>query len=294
MKHTPLKIYLFSLVAIIAFAANSVLCRLALYDDAIDAASFTLIRLVSGASTLVLLSIYMYKTEKPKDIFGQGDWISSFALFIYAAGFSFAYIALPTGLGALLLFGSVQVTMMLVSLLSGERLTNIQWFGFIIAIIGLVYLLFPDSATIPTDSNAEWLLASVLMICAGIAWGVYSIKGKRVKNATLSTTDNFVRAGVTALILFAVYILSSPHLYLSKQGVVLAIVSGAITSGLGYAIWYSVLPYLKGTSAASMQLSVPVFASVAGVLFLSEAISLSIILATIMILGGVGLVIRHK
>ena len=288
------RLYLYSLIALLAFAANSVLCRLALYEQAIDPASFTLIRLISGAVTLIILVLVLKQASTIKQVVNNGDWLSASALFVYAAGFSFAYIALPAGLGALLLFGSVQITMMLYSLLSGERLVTLQWFGFITAIFGLIYLLFPDSDKLQIDSVNTWAIASMLMILAGIAWGVYSIKGKSVANATLSTTDNFLRASVLACVGFSAYLVSNGTIHLSRQGLFLALISGAITSGIGYAIWYAVLPKLRGTSAASMQLSVPVFASIAGVLLLNEALSLSLTIASIMILGGVSLVIKYK
>lgn len=270
------------------------LCRLALYEQAIDPASFTLVRLISGAVTLLLLVFMFRQASTTKEVMQSGDWTSATALFVYAAGFSFAYIVLPAGLGALLLFGSVQVTMMVYSLFSGERLANIQWLGFITAIIGLVYLLFPDSNNIQVDSINSWLVASLLMILAGMAWGVYSIKGKKAVNATLSTTDNFLRASLMSIVCFCIYLFTNQALQMSEQGLLLALISGAITSGMGYAIWYAVLPSLKGTSAASMQLSVPVFASLAGVVLLGETLSLSIVIASIMILGGVGLVIKFK
>jgi drug/metabolite transporter (DMT)-like permease len=294
LKTSSIKVSIYSLVALLAFAANSVLCRLALYEQAIDPASFTLVRLMSGAITLLILVFMLKHASSKKELVQSGDWTSASALFVYAAGFSFAYIVLPAGLGALLLFGSVQVTMMLYSLLTGERLSTIQWLGFITAIVGLVYLLFPDSATIQVDSVNSWLVASLLMIFAGIAWGIYSIKGKKAANATLSTTDNFLRASLMAIVCFCIYLFTNQALQISEQGLLLALISGAITSGMGYAIWYAVLPSLKGTSAASMQLSVPVFASLAGVALLGETLSISIIIASMMILGGVGLVIKYK
>lgn len=302
IQNKPLSAYkLFTLttLALIAFAANSVLCRLALATLSIDPASFTLLRLISGALILLILC-RLTQTQSSQRLFGSGDWLSSFALLVYAAGFSFAYISIPTGLGALLLFGSVQVTMMSSSLLKGERLNSLQWLGFFLAIAGLVWLLMPKQDASSTESiyvPSGWWLSASLMVLAGIAWGIYSIQGKKTKNATLATTDNFTRASLLALIVLIAYLALVGSVDVSKtnqQGVLLAIASGALTSGLGYAVWYAVLPHLRGTSAASLQLTVPVIAMFGGSIFLQESIGLTLIFASLLILGGIALVLKAK
>lgn len=266
-------------LAMLAFAGNSLLNRVALLETDIDAATFTTIRLVSGAAVLWLISIHRSSAQP-----AEGNWLSALALFTYAAGFSFAYISLPAATGALLLFAAVQTTMLGYGLWQGERLTAIQWLGFGFAISGLLGLLLPGLSAPP-------LLGSILMLAAGIAWGVYSIRGKTAGDPVLATTGNFLRAVPFTLVLSMIMLGSfSPD----WAGVGYAVLSGAIASGLGYVMWYSVLPALQATTAATVQLSVPVIAAIGGVLFLGESISLRLFLASIAILGGITLVLRHK
>ena len=268
----------------IAFASNSLLCRAALKQTSIDAASFTFVRVCSGAVALWLVMNLrrMIRTKRSDGV--DGNWISALALLIYAAGFSFAYVAVAAGTGALLLFGAVQATMILWGLHKGERFRAIQILGLIVAMIGLVVLLFPGLSAPP-------LFGSILMLGAGVAWGVYSLRGKREKNPVTATTGNFIRAVPFAA---AVSIIFFRWLDLDLAGVTYAIISGAVTSGLGYVIWYSVLPSLTAASAATVQLSVPVLAAAGGILLLGEPITLRYLLASVAILGGIALVVLEK
>jgi drug/metabolite transporter (DMT)-like permease len=213
-----------------------------------------------------------------------GNWISALALLIYAAGFSFAYLAVAAGTGALLLFGAVQATMILWGLHKGECLRAIQILGLVVAMTGLVVLLFPGLSAPP-------LLGSILMLGAGVRWGVYSLRGKREKNPVTATTGNFVRAVPLAA---GVSLIFFPWLDLDLAGVIYAIISGAVTSGLGYVIWYSVLPSLKAASAATVQLSVPVLAAAGGILFLGEPLTSRYLFASVAVLGGIALVVLEK
>jgi drug/metabolite transporter (DMT)-like permease len=266
-------------LAMLAFAGNSLLCRVALKETAIDPASFTAIRLVSGA--LMLWLVVRLKQGAPS---GKGNWSSAFALFVYAAGFSFAYISLPAASGALLLFGAVQATMIGYGLWKGERLRGLQTIGVLLAIGGLVGLLLPGLSAPP-------LKGALLMIGAGIAWGVYSLRGKGAGDPTRVTAGNFMRAVPITLVLSLLMI---DFVTADAAGFYYAAASGALASGLGYAIWYTALPSLKNTSAASVQLSVPVIAAVGGIIFLGEPMTLRLILASVAILGGIALVIVQK
>jgi len=274
-----MRVVILTLLAMVAFASNSLLCRLALTQTTIDAASFTLIRLLSGVIALWLIVI----TRKPGRT-TTGNWTSALALFAYAAAFSFAYISLSVGTGALLLFGMVQATMIFWGLRKGERLNARQWFGLAIALSGLVALVFPGLSAPPIGG-------ALLMTGAGIAWGIYSLRGKGAGDPTSVTAGNFWRSVVFAAVL-SMALLRWTNL--DPAGIRYAIVSGAIASGVGYVIWYSALPGLKATTAATVQLSVPVLAAVGGILFLSESITLRLLLASLLILGGIGLVIIEK
>ncbi len=266
-------------LAMLAFAGNSILTRIALKNTSIDAASFAAVRLISGALALWLL----VKLRNTAQV-GSGNWLSAAALFVYAAGFSFAYISLPTASGALILFGSVQATMIGYGLWKGERLTKLQWLGLMLAFGGLIGLLLPGLSAPP-------LAGSLLMMFAGLAWGVYSLRGRGQGDATQVTAGNFVRAVPLALIMSLILLNSSS---LDLNGLLLAIASGAITSGIGYAIWYSALPMLKATHASVVQLSVPMLAAFGGVIFLGEGFSPRLIFASVAILGGIALVIYQK
>jgi len=270
-----------TLFALIAFAANSVLTRMALGRASIDASSFATFRVVSGAATLLLVSSLNRRRGVP--VF-RGSWTSALMLFSYAVPFSFAYLSLSTGTGALILFGMVQVTMILAALGSGERPHAWQWVGLLLAFAGLVYLVFPG-LTAPSP------IGSLLMAVAGISWGLYSLWGRSATNALAETTGNFARAVPLVL---GVSLAARSQVSLSGPGILLAILSGALASGLGYAVWYAALRGLTRTRAATVQLSVPVLAALGGVFFLSENVSLRLMLSAVLILGGVGLAIVTK
>jgi drug/metabolite transporter (DMT)-like permease len=263
----------------IAFAGNSILCRLALKETAIDAGSFTSIRLVSGAAMLWLI----VKTTRGQEL-GKGSWPSALALCAYAVGFSYAYVSLPASTGALLLFGAVQATMIGRGLWVGERLRRLQLVGLVLALGGLVGLLLPGLTAPP-------LLGSILMLGAGIAWGVYSLRGQGKGDPIRVTGGNFLRAAPIALVLSLV---TFRDVSMDATGLVYAIASGAVASALGYAIWYTALPALRAISAATVQLSVPIIAALGGIIFLQETITLRLVVASATILGGIALVIVEK
>lgn len=273
------RITLLTALAMSAFAGNSILCRIALKHTGIDAASFTSIRLVSGAAVLWAITVF-FRRACP----GRGNWVSALALFTYAAGFSFAYMSLSAATGALLLFGAVQVTMIGHGLFVGERLHKQQLVGLAFAFAGLVGLLLPGLSAPP-------LVGSALMLVAGIAWGVYSVRGKGAGDPTRVTAGNFLRASLLAALLS---VLSSSGYKPDIVGAWYAIASGAITSGLGYAVWYSVVPAMKATNAATVQLSVPVIAALGGILILGESVNTRFVLASLAILGGIALVLLSR
>jgi drug/metabolite transporter (DMT)-like permease len=273
------RVILLTTLAMLAFAGNSLLCRIALKHTSIDAASFTTIRLMSGAVMLwMVVRIRRGTTE------GAGNWLSASALFVYAIGFSFAYTSLPAASGALMLFGAVQLTMIGYGIWSGERLLRLQFVGLLFAFGGLVGLLLPGLSAPP-------LYGSILMLGAGVAWGVYSLRGRGVGDPTKVTAGNFLRAAIIAATM-SVFVFKSASL--NNVGVWYAILSGALTSGVGYAIWYTALRGLKATNAAIVQLSVPVIAAFGGIVFLGESISLRLAIASVSILGGIALVIQEK
>jgi drug/metabolite transporter (DMT)-like permease len=269
-----MKVVALTTLALVAFAGNSVLCRLALADGSIDAASFSTVRLVSGAVALLLI---LQATKRGARSPSYGSWMSAAMLFLYAVCFSFAYISLDTGVGALILFGMVQLTMVAGALMAGDRPAVAEWIGWLLAIAGFVYLVSPG-LTAPSP------VGSVLMGIAGIAWGVYSLRGRKEPFALAGTTYNFVRSVPMVIVVSA---LALEDLHLSANGTVLAIMSGAITSGVGYAIWYTALRSISSLQAAMVQLSVPVLAAAGGVLFLAESVSLRLIVSSLLILGGI-------
>ncbi len=266
-------------LAMLAFAGNSLLCRVALKETGIDAASFTSVRLISAALTLWLLVRVRSGSNS-----GDGNWPSALALFAYAAGFSFAYINLTAGTGALLLFGAVQTTMIGFGIWRGERLVMLQLLGLVLALGGLVGLTLPGLSAPPPSS-------SLLMIGAGAAWGIYSLRGKGAGDPTLVTAGNFLR---TVPITLALSLLMAAQISWDSDGIWYAITSGAVTSGMGYAIWYKALPALKATQAATVQLSVPVIAAIGGIILLSEPLSQRFVLASIAIISGIALVVLEK
>ena len=278
---STLRTALLTALAMAAFAGNSLLCRVALKGTAIDAASFTAIRLVSGALVLWALA-----GRRPGAQTGQGNWLSAWALFAYAACFSFAYVSLPAGTGALLLFGAVQALMIGYGLWSGERLQRWQLAGLALAFGGLAGLLMPGMSAPP-------LGGSVLMLAAGMAWGVYSLRGKGAGDPTRVTAGNFLRAAPLAVGL-GLLVLTFRGVSLDAAGAGLAVASGALTSGIGYVVWYGVVPALRATTAASVQLSVPLIAALGGIVFLGEPLTLRLVLASAAILGGIALVVLQK
>lgn len=279
MKKSVFPLLILTMLTLTAFAGNSLLCRLALRDTDLDAATFTAVRLTSGAMVLWLIARWRSKTAA-----GRGNWLSAFALFAYAAAFSFAYLSLTAATGALLLFGAVQGTMIGYGIGQGEQLGRQKIAGIVLAILGLLGLLLPGLAAPP-------LGGSLLMLGAGIAWGVYTLRGKKAGDPVLVTAGNFLRAAPMALVL---NLLLFTQVKVDSIGMFYAVLSGALASGVGYVLWYTVLPSIKTTSAATLQLSVPVLAAVGGILLLGEPLTLRLLLASATILGGIALVIRSR
>lgn len=266
-------------LALLAFAGNSLLCRAALAHTGIDPASFTAIRMAAGAVTLAALLAW-----RGRGAWAHGRWASASALFAYALAFSWAYLDLTAATGALLLFGAVQGTMLTAGVAAGERLTALGAAGLVLALAGLVALLWPGlSAPAP--------LPAALMLAAGIAWGVYSLRGRAGGDPLAATAGNFLR---TVPMVAALLVLAWPTLAPDWTGAGYALASGAITSGLGYALWYAALPALRSITAATLQLSVPVITALAGVLLLAEPLAPRLVVAGIAILGGVALVVRAR
>lgn len=271
------RVTIFTVLTLLAFAANSVLCRLALGEGLIDAAGFTIVRLLSGAFVLTVLMLSKHRAL-PKN---SGSWKGGAYLALYAIAFSYAYVSIDTGTGALVLFAAVQLSMLFVGIWKGDRLQLIEWLGVILAFSGLVYLLLPSLQT-PS------LQGFILMLLAGTAWGFYSLNGRGSAQPLLDTAGNFIR---TLPVMFILALCMWSQLHMSSQGVALAVASGALASALGYTLWYMVLPALPTTFAAVVQLLVPLLAALGGVLFVGEAFSLNLVVAGMLTLGGVLLVI---
>ncbi len=270
-----------TLLALLAFAGNSVLCRMALRETSIDAASFTSLRLLAGAIALWLLVRLQRAPQQPTQ---SGNWRGALALFGYAALFSCAYLQLTTATGALLLFGAVQLTMIGYGIARGERPGWQAGTGILLAFAGLAWLLLPGLASPPIPN-------ALMMLLAGVAWGIYSLLGRGASNPLQVTAGNFLRT----VPLTAIFSLAAlPWFHWDSTGALLAIISGAITSGIGYAIWYRALPMLQATQAATVQLSVPVIAAFGGTLLLQEPLSLRLLLAGAAVLGGIALVIFNR
>jgi drug/metabolite transporter (DMT)-like permease len=292
----PTRLFILTLAAMIAFAGNSLLCRFALKQTGIDAASFTFVRLFSGATALWLIimirrRLMVDRTTSPlvnmssdSSLRQMGNWLSALALFAYAAAFSFAYNSLSAGTGALLLFGAVQATMILWGVRKGERPHARQLIGLALALSGLVVLLFPGLSAPPFSG-------AILMLAAGVAWGIYSLRGKAAGDPASATAGNFLRAVPFALILSIIML---PWTRLDSAGVGYAVLSGAIASGLGYVIWYTALPGLKAASAATVQLSVPVLTATGGIMLLGESLTPRFLISSIAVLSGIALVVLEK
>ena len=272
-----LNLFVLTSLAMVAFAANSVLGRMGLIETEIGAGSFALIRLVSGALVLALICLLQSKKV-------SGSLSGGLSLLIYAGFFSYAYIALPAGMGAIILFAMVQITMLGWGLMRGETLSSLQWTGFVIAVAALIWLVSPSLEAPP-------LWAAILMAIAGIGWGSYSLIGRGATDATSATTGNFVIASLLAIPLLTAMLFIAPEPLPPMEGIGLAILSGAVTSGLGYVIWYRSLSGLTATRAGIAQLSVPALAAIGGVVFLAEPITWRFTLATTAILGGVALAV---
>ena len=270
------RLILITALAMLAFAANSLLCRVALRDTTIDAASFTAIRLAAGAAVLAV--IVRGRQGRPME---AGSWAAAACLFGYAAFFSFAYRELSAGTGAILLFGAVQTAMLAWAFLTGERLRALQIAGLLVAVGGLVYMLLPGLSAPP-------LLGAALMIAAGISWSGYSMLGRGTKDPVKATAGNFLRTVPLAAVMF---LTQQTNTSVDHTGALYAVISGAITSGLGYILWYAALPALTAASAAVIQLSVPAIAALGGVVLLAEPLSSRLVIASVLIMGGIALTI---
>ena len=287
-------------LSLLAFAGNSVLCRLALANNAIDEFSFTVLRLLSGALVLCLLMSYRrFRTASDSgsgsgnagtaSVAPTGSWWGGLLLFVYAIFFSVAYVRVDTGVGALILFGTVQITMILSAFLKGKQLSIMEWSGVVLAIVGVGYLLWPEEGN--GVVAISWWGAGMMMV-SGVAWGLYSLQGALSRDALADTTANFVRAVPMVACLLAVFMFQAP--VLSLNGILLAFASGILMSGVGYAIWYAVLPSLSSVQAAVMQLLVPILAAIGGVLFAHEQITIDLFISSILVLGGILLVVMFR
>jgi drug/metabolite transporter (DMT)-like permease len=307
---------MYTTFALVAFAFNSILCRLALRGEEADATGFTAVRLASGAAALVVISYLVQRVSSPHVSKGNsiillaeslvahaeteptepsvalthvramdtGSWPSALLLFAYAVCFSFAYLGLTAGTGALILFGAVQLTMVAAAIFKGERPTVFEWTGLGVAVGGLVYLVFPGLASPPPVSSA-------LMAAAGMSWGIYTLRGRSGSDPLANTTGNFVRSLPFVAVLAVIYL---PNLHLSTRGIVLAVLSGAFASGVGYTIWYAAIKHHTSTRAAVLQLAVPVVAALLGIVLLAEAATTRLALSAALILGGIALTIFGK
>ncbi len=272
---------LLTALAMVAFAGNSIICRLALADGTIDPASFTVIRLVAGALTLI--AILALRTNL-NAVRRSGSWRSAVTLFVYAIAFSLAYVQLNTASGALVLFGTAQATMIVAALLSGERPIAAEYAGWLAAVGGFVWLLLPGATTPP-------LGGALLMAVAGVGWGLYSLYGRGEPAPLAGTAGNFLRVMLpTALLALA----ALTHIDISSRGVFLAALSGSVTTGIGYVIWYAALPRLSSLQAALVQLSVPAIAALGGILFVAEALPARVVVAGLLITGGICIAIAGR
>ena len=278
--------WLLTALALLAFAGNSVLCRMALSAPDIDPFSFTAIRLISGALLLWLLCQFQSPKAAPTQLSVKklSSWYPAIALFIYALGFSYAYISLTAATGALILFFSVQITLIAMALSKGQSLVTKQIIGLLLALVGITYLLLPGAQQPP-------LVASLLMVLAGVAWGVYTFLGASSTKPLLATRNNFV---LSIPIVFATFALLLPEWQLSMSGVFYAVLSGAVTSGIGYALWYAVLPHYSAVQSGVLQLTVPIITAVAGVILIDEPITQALVVASLLTLSGLLLVMLNK
>ena len=272
-----LQTVIFTATALVAFAANSILCRMALGDGSIDGATFSIVRVLSGAAILVAISARVRPSVFPVG----GSWTAAAILVVYALPFAFAYNQLSAGTGALILFGCVQVTMPVAAVMTGERPHTLQWVGLCVALGGLAYLVSPG-LTAPSPTGAA------LMVIAGVAWGAYSLAGLGSVNPLTQTTGNFVRAVPLVAIAALLFL---PRLHIEPRGILLSVASGAVTSGLGYVAWYAAVRGLTAMRASVVQLAVPVIAAIGGVVLLSETITVRLLLSSVLVLGGIAMAI---
>ncbi|WP_061016999.1 DMT family transporter [Vibrio splendidus] len=287
-------------ITLVAFAANSVLCRWALMDQTIDPLSFSIVRVISGALTLLIL-LTLSSNSKPKQgssnsgisvytkLKSQFQLTSILSLLVYMFGFSFAYLELGAGLGALVLFVAVQFTMIAAHLFSGNRMSLIEWCGCLLSVAGLVYLLMPTESTQAPD-----LVSIILMSLAGVGWGIYTLAGKKSTNALQSTTANFGFSSLAILVLVSLLLVIpsvASQTSITEQGLIYAILSGSVASGIGYSLWYYVVKKLNTVVASIAQLSVPVIATLGGVLLLSEPVTMQFVISSTVILLGISLVL---
>lgn len=276
------KLFIVILITLFFFSANSILARAALLENYIDAYSFTFIRLLSG--TIVLLAILYFK-EKKLEIKLKENWISSFMLFLYAITFSYSYLHLDAGIGALILFAVVQLFIMLIALVKKETLNRQKSIGIILAFVGLFYLLYPE------ESYKLSFIHVLLMVIAGLAWGFYTILGKNSTNALLHTTDNFLKSLVFIVAFYFIFVSKT---YITLNGIILASISGGITSALGYSLWYLILPKIKIITSGIIQLLVPPIAILLAVIFLNEELTFKLFISTDIILAGIAIAILSK
>ncbi|OED73349.1 DMT family transporter [Vibrio atlanticus] len=291
-------------ITLVAFAANSVLCRWALMDQTIDPLSFSIVRILSGAGTLlILLTLSFQSKSRPKPDFDASAKVTStytklksqfqltsiLSLLVYMFGFSFAYLELGAGLGALVLFVAVQFTMIAAHLFSGNKMSSLEWCGCLLSVAGLVYLLMPTESTRSPD-----LVSIILMSLAGVGWGVYTLAGKKSSNALQSTTANFGFSSLVILVGLSFLVVipnAMPQVSISEQGLIYAVISGSVASGVGYSLWYYVVKKLNTVVASIAQLSVPVIATLGGVLLLSEPVTIQFVISSTVILLGISLVL---
>lgn len=270
-------------LSLLFLASNSIFCKLALVNNYIDAYSFTILRLLFGAITLVL--IYFYKTKKiyfSKKI----NWLSSFMLFSYAICFSYSFMNIDAGMGTLLLFTVVQIVMVLFSLFQKEKITVQKFFGVILALFGLAYLLYPK------DSFEISLFHAFLMIIAGVSWAIYTILGKKSSDSLYNTMDNFVKSLIFIVIFYILFL--PENMFITNKGLLLAFISGSITSAIGYVLWYEVLPKMQFITAGIIQLFAPIISIVISIIFLNESLTMTLFLSATMIFIGIILTIFSK
>lgn len=264
------------LLSLLFLSLNSILCKIALANEYIDAYTFTFFRLLFAAITLMLILVFQGSSIK---VSFKSNWGSSFMLFLYAVGFSYAYLSLDAGFGTLLLFAVVQITMLISSLLFKEKIDLKKLFGIILAFLGLVYLLYPN------EKFEISYFHVLLMIIAGFAWGVYSVLGKKSKNALFNTYDNFFKASIFIVLFYILFVYES--LIFSSYGVFIAFISGSLTSAIGYTIWYKTLPNLTIVTASTLQLLVPIIAVLLSVAFLEEVFTLNLLISMVLVSVGV-------